>query len=65
MVKNQECDRGPTVGRLAVNQTYARFDSCRSPHLACVAEWSSPVARRVHTPKVVGANPTSATESKC
>ena len=26
-----------------------------------IAEWSSPVARRAHNPKVVGSNPASAT----
>ena len=29
-----------------------------------IAEWSSPVARRAHNPKVVGSNPASATISK-
>ena len=28
-----------------------------------IAEWSSPVARRAHNPKVVGSNPASATKS--
>ena len=28
------------------------------------AEWSSPVARRAHNPKVVGSNPASATKKK-
>ena len=28
-----------------------------------IAEWSSPVARRAHNPKVVGSNPSSATKS--
>ena len=27
-----------------------------------IAEWSSPVARRAHNPKVVGSNPASATK---
>ena len=29
-----------------------------------IAEWSSPVARRAHNPKVVGSNPASATTKK-
>ena len=29
-----------------------------------IAEWSSPVARRAHNPKVVGSNPASATIRK-
>ena len=29
-----------------------------------IAEWSSPVARWAHNPKVVGSNPASATKSK-
>ena len=29
-----------------------------------IAEWSSPVARRAHNPKVVGSNPASATTQK-
>ena len=28
-----------------------------------IAEWSSPVARRAHNPKVVGSNPASATNT--
>ena len=28
------------------------------------AEWSSPVARRAHNPKVIGSNPVSATSKK-
>ena len=36
-------------------------------HLKCIdniAEWSSPVARRAHNPKVGGSNPPSATNIK-
>ena len=29
-----------------------------------IAEWSSPVARRAHNPKVVGSNPASATNNR-
>ena len=29
-----------------------------------IAEWSNPVARRAHNPKVVGSNPASATIRK-
>ena len=32
-----------------------------SPPLNYIAEWSSLVARRAHNPKVVGSNPSSAT----
>ena len=38
----------------------ARYSTC-SRRCACIAGWSSLVARRAHNPKVVGSNPAPAT----
>ena len=40
-----------------------RFDPGHR-HQVHIAEWSNPVARRAHNPKVVGSNPASATNKK-
>ena len=40
-----------------------RFDPGHR-HQFHIAEWSNPVARRAHNPKVVGSNPASATKTK-
>ena len=39
-----------------------RFDPGHR-HQVHIAEWSNPVARRAHNPKVVGSNPASATKN--
>ena len=45
-----------------VVQAALGFESLFLRHLFCnIAEWSSLVARRAHNPKVVGSNPSSAT----
>ena len=40
-----------------------RFDPGHR-HQFHIAEWSNPVARRAHNPKVVGSNPASATKKR-
>ena len=40
-----------------------RFDPGHR-HQVHIAEWSNPVARRAHNPKVVGSNPASATKKQ-